>query len=130
MSLAKGPDLCYVRGDTQPLTLIFKRAGVVVNLSGFTNFELTTNTDQDPTDNSNEQFKMAGSFTTDGTDGSIDFEPIGLGLNGEAEKRTASELYNPTLEMFYDVQADDGTGRRSTLVYEGKFDVLQDINKD
>lgn len=130
MSLTKGPNLCYVRGDTQPLTLIFKRAAVAVDLSGFTGFVLTTNLDQDPTDVTNEQFKMAGTFTTDGTDGSIDFEPIGLGLNGEAEKRTASELYDVDAEMFYDVQADDGTGRRSTLVYEGKFDVLQDINKD
>lgn len=127
MSLNKGPDLCYVRGDTAPLTLIFKVAGVAVDLTGFTLIVLTTNTDQNPTTTANEQFKMDGALTGDPTDGTIEFRPQGATEN---DKRTASEAYDVDAEMFYDVQSIDGVGQRATLIYEGKFDVLQDITKD
>ena len=127
MSLNKGPDLCYVRGDTAPLTLLFKRSGVAVDLTGFTAILLSANTDQDPVDATNQQFQMDGSLTGTPTDGQVDFRPQGI---DEAAKRAASEAYPVDAEMFYDVQAIDAAGQRVTLIYEGKFDVLQDITKD
>ena len=127
MSRTKGPDLCYVRGDTAPLTLIFKQAGVAIDLTGYTVIVLTTNTDQDPVTAANQQFQMDGALTGTPTDGTINFRPQGV---DETAKRTESEAYDVDAEMFYDVQAIDGTGARVSLIYEGKFDVLQDITKD
>jgi hypothetical protein len=127
MSRDKGPDLCYVRGDTAPLTLIFKQSAVAIDLTGYTAIVLTTNTEQDPTDITNQQFQMDGALTATPTDGTINFKPQGI---DESAKRTASEAYPVDAEMFYDVQAIDGTGARVSLIYEGKFDVLQDITKD
>lgn len=129
MSAVKGPAICQIRGDTAPQTIIFKRAGVVVDLSGFINFVLTVDSLEAPPElvdpSSTEVLKLEGAFTTDGTDGSIDFRPEGM---TEGDKRTASEAF-ALGEFFYDVQADDAAGARATLLLGGGFEVIQDINK-
>lgn len=128
MSAPKGPDLCYVRGDTAPLTLIFKRSGVVIDLSVFSEptFFLTVDGELAPADpTTTQQFKMEGSYTTDGTDGSIDFIPIGV---GEPAKRTASEAY-VVGNYFWEADAEDGSGRRVTFVTAGAFEVQQQYNQ-
>lgn len=127
MSLSKGPDLCYVRGDTAPLTLLFKRSGAAVDLTGFTAILLSANTDQNPVTAANQKFQMDGTLTGTPSDGQVDFAPQGATEN---DQRTESEAYPVDDELFYDVQAIDAAGRRVTLIYEGKFDVLQDITKD
>ena len=125
MSCPKGPDICYVRGDTATLTLNFTRSGSPENLTGFTSWLLTVNASDEPADVSEQQFQLDGVFATDGSDGAVDFLPQGVDENA---RRTASEAYTPG-DFFYDVQADDASGRRVTLLLGGKFEVKQDINK-
>lgn len=124
--IPKGPDLCYVRADTLPLTMNFTRSGVGEDWTGWTNFQLTVNIDEDPADASGQQLQMDGTpITPPDPNGAIDWEPEGI---DEAAKRVTSEAYVPG-DYFYDVQADDPTGRRATILKGGNFTVVQDINK-
>lgn len=129
MSGVKGPDLCYARGDTAPLTLKFSRGGSAVDFTGYTAILLTVTEDEDPVDITNQRFQMDGAISA--TTGELDFDPQGADENA---KRTASEAYVPdvvdNIEKFYGVQAIDGTGRRVTIINSGKFKVLQDKTKD
>ena len=125
MSAVIGPDLCYVRGDTAPLTLKFSRASVAEDFTGYTAILLTVTGDENPADITNQRFQMDGALSI--TTGSIDFDPQGA---DEAAKRVTSEGYTVEEGLFYDVQADDATGRRVTLIQTGNFQVLQDKTKD
>lgn len=125
MSAVTGPDLCYIRGDTAPLTLKFARAGVAEDFTGYTLIVLTVTSEENPPDTDEQLFQMDG--TIGATQGDLEFDPQGA---DESAKRTESEGYAIAEGLFYDVQADDATGRRVTLIHTGSFQVLQDITKD
>lgn len=127
MSCPKGPDLCYVRGDTAPLVINFKRSGTGEDWTGWTAFTLTVNTEEAPADATNQQFQMDGAAVTPlpDADGGVEFTPQGI---DESAQRTESEGYTPG-EYFYDVQATNPGGNRTTILLGGNFEVLQDINK-
>lgn len=123
---AKGPTIQYTRGDTVPHRLHLTQDGNDFDLTSFSNIELVVNTEDAPSDASNEQFRQPGTLTGTPTDGRIDFQPAG-GTIGD--RKTESEAYVPG-DYFYDVQADDAAGERVTLLLAGDFVVLQDINKN
>lgn len=119
MAIPTGPDLEYVRGDTAPLSIIFKRNGVAVDFTGYTQFELTINPANDPADNSGQHAQFQGAIPTP-TNGTVDFVPD----NQAASDNLVPESY------FYDVQALDASGEKVTLLLGGVFVIKQDINKD
>ena len=68
-------DLCWARGDNNPVIFTVKdSAGVVIDISSWT-LSMAVNTEKDPTDTVNELLSVAGIFVTDGTDGKISFTP-------------------------------------------------------
>lgn len=122
---AKGPEIRYTRGDTVPHRLHLTQDGSDFDLTSFSNIELVVNTEEEPADITNEQFRQPGTLTGTPIDGRIDFQPAGATVG---DRKTESEAYVPG-EYFYDVQADDAAGERVTLLLAGAFVVLQDINK-
>lgn len=123
---AKGPTINWVRGDSAPKTLTLTQGGAAFDLTGLVNVEIVVNTDEEPTDDSNEQFRMPCTIATPpGTDGVFDFQPAG---GSAAARKTAADAYVPG-EYFWDLQADDAAGERVTFFLAGGFNVQQDINK-
>jgi hypothetical protein len=119
MAIPKGPDLEYVRGDTAPLSIIFKRDGAAVDFTGYTEFELTINPSNEPGDNSAQIAQFQGTAAAP-TNGTVDFAP---------DDQPASDALVPET-YFYDVQCLDGAGDKVTLLLGGTFVIRQDINKD
>lgn len=123
---AKGPTISYVRGDTVSKRITVTQAGSAFDFTGLINMEIVVNSDEEPVDTSNEQFRMPVVISNPpGTDGLVDFQPAGGNV---AARKTESDAYVPG-EYFYDLQADDAAGERFTLFLAGAFNVLQDINK-
>jgi len=122
---AKGPTVTFTRGDTGPYRLHLTQDGADLDLTGFTNIEVVVNSEQEPADATNEQFRQPGTLTATPTDGRIDFQPVGANV---AARKTESDGYVPG-EYFYDLQVDDGAGERVTLLNGGDYVVQQDINK-
>lgn len=123
---AKGPSITYVRGDTVSKQITVTQGGSAFDFTGFVNMEIVVNSDEEPADVSNEQFRMPVAIANPpGTDGLVDFQPAGANI---AARKVESEAYIPE-SYFYDLQADDPAGERVTLFLAGEFTVAQDINK-
>ncbi len=121
MSIPAGPDLEYARGDMAPLAVIVKQSGAQFNWAGYTEIEITINSEKEPTDATNQVGQLAGTpRATDGSDGTVDFVP---------PDQSTSDNYTPG-SYFYDMTALDGSSRKVTLFLGGKFKIRQDINKD
>lgn len=127
MSCKKGPDLCYTRGDTAPIVLRLTADGSAFDLTGWTDFVLTVDPSEEPADATNNLDALPGTIQTPpGTDGILEFQPSGV---DETAKRANSEAWAPG-DYFYDVQAINPAGNRTTLLAAGgKFTVVQDITK-
>jgi len=122
----KGPSISWVRGDSAPKQMTVTQGGAAFDFTGLTNMEIVVNSEDEPTDETNEQFRMPVAIVNaPGTDGIIEFQPVGA---TPALRKTAAEAYVPG-EFFYDLQVDDGATERVTLFLAGDFAVLQDINK-
>lgn len=119
MSTATGPDLCYTRGDTAPIAIIFKRNGMPLNLTGFTAIVLTINSEEFPVDDTNEIAQFAGTLSGTPTDGMATFVPASPG---------ASDALPINPEAFYDVQWVTAAAQKQTPI-RGNFAIEQDIGK-
>ena len=109
-------NLCWARGDDDPKTFTIKDStGAVVDISTQT-FSMAVNTDKDPATTTNEIFRVAGVFVTDGTDGQISFTPVATSLDAVTAPGSA----------FYDIQRI--TPSKKTLV-KGKVLFIMDIDK-
>jgi len=123
----KGPDLCYTRGDTAPIVLRLTSDAAAFDLTGWTAFVLTIDPSEEPTDALNNVDAMPGTIRAPDTDGVLEFQPSGI---DETAKRVTSEAYTPG-DFFYDVQAINPNGNRTTLLAAGgKFTIVQDITKN
>ena len=109
-------DLCWARGDDDPKTFtILDSAGDPEDISTWT-LSMAVNTERDPADVTNEIFRVAGIFVTDGTDGKISFTPPATSLDAVTAPSIA----------FYDVQRV--TPSKKTLA-KGKVIFVMDIDK-
>lgn len=117
MAINTGPDIEYARGDTIPVVLQFT-GPVGFTWTGYTDIELTVNSELDPADNTTQIMQMTGTPT--GTNNDVSFVP--------PDQVTTNALIVDT--YFYDVQALDAQGRKGTIIKGGAFIVIQDINKD
>ena len=123
---AKGPTISWVRGDTALKSITITQGGNPFDFTGFVNMEIVVNSDEEPADAANEQFRQPVTIQNPpGTDGVIDFQPVGGDV---ASRKASADAYVPG-EYFYDLQADDPAGERVTLFLAGAYNVLQDINK-
>lgn len=120
-TISKGPDLCYARGDTAPLTLRIKADGVLIDFQNWTALELTINSEEDPATTTNEIMIMVGTITGAADDGLVGFRP--------PNQAASDALVAPNPELFYDVAGINPTGERRTLLKGGRFDILMDIGK-
>lgn len=102
------------RGDTAPDQFTVTQDGAAVNITGYS-FKLTVNSDEDPTDATNQKFSLTGTVTS-GVDGYVEFAPTAL----EADQ--APGVY------YYDVQMTDGSGNIRTVA-KGRYRFKQDITK-
>lgn len=108
--------LCWARGDDDPKTFTIKdSAGVPIDISSWT-LSMAVNLDKDPVDVTNEIFRVAGAFVTDGTDGQISFTP----------PATSLDLVTAPGKAFYDIQRI--TPSKKTLV-KGTVEFVMDIDK-
>lgn len=109
-------DLCWARGDDDPKTFTIQDStGAAIDISTWT-LSMAVNTDKDPANTTNEIFRVAGVFVTDGTDGKISFTPPAASLDAVTAPGSA----------FYDVQRI--TPSKKTLV-KGKVLFIMDIDK-
>lgn len=118
--IAKGPDLCYTRGDTGPLSIRFKDGKKNFNFTDWVSIELTVDTLEDPPDANTNVIVFTGTFDADRESGLVAFRPPNL---------AASDALTPASGLFYDVQALDPLSEITTLLKGGDFEILQDINK-
>lgn len=108
-------DIKRKRGDTKRITLTVRDSSkVIVDISLWTGFLLTVNSEKKPIDASNQIEQYAGVLSTDGTDGRVHFIPTGN---------------EPVGKYYYDVQALDSNGEKTTIL-EGSFEFEQDRTKD
>ena len=119
MSTAVGPDLCYTRGDTAPISITFKQSGVALDLTGFTVIEMVINSEENPATAANEIERFAGSLSGTPTDGVVTFIP---------PSQVASENLPISEESFYDVQWLNAAAQIQTPI-KGKIEIAQGINK-
>lgn len=104
-------DITRYRGDTQPLTLSVTASG---GISGWT-FTLTIDENKNPTGASTNELQLSGTVTSStASGGEVEFRPT------EAEADLLGTFY-------YDVEADDGTYKRT--LEKGTIEFLQDITK-
>ena len=109
-------DICWARGDDDPKTFtIVDAAGAAINISTWT-LSMAVNLDKDPADVTNEIFRVAGVFLTDGSDGKITFTPVAASLDAITAPGQA----------FYDIQRI--TPSKKTLI-KGKVIFVMDIDK-
>jgi len=109
-------DLHRVRGDDHPFAFqLFKADGITVEpVSGFT-FLMTADPDDEPIDNSNNYWQLAG-VITDGPNGKFHFLPSTIQMDLAIDTH------------FYDVQMMDGGAFKRTPI-RGKLIIEQDITK-
>lgn len=116
-SSKKGPELERFRGDTKAhVFTVTDSDGIAVDISSWTNFLLTVNSDFDPANTDNELLQMTGAFQTDGTDGKVEFSPS----LGDSDQTPGS--------YWYDVQGTDASSKIVTLA-KNKYTFHQDIGK-
>lgn len=102
------------RGDTKSIGMTLKDSdGAVIDVTGYT-FSLSVNSDEEPTDVTNELFTSVG-VIVDAANGKIAF-PVG-----------ATEADNVG-EFFYDAQLIDTATEKLTFL-RGSFLMTQDIGK-
>jgi hypothetical protein len=118
--IAVGPDLCYARGDTGPITIRFKDGSSNFDFTGWTALELTVDTQENPTDALTNVIAFTGTLTGTPTDGLVSFRP---------PSPAASDALTPTEGLFYDVQGLNASAEKVTLLKGGDFQIIQDINK-
>ena len=124
MTIQKGPDLQYTRGDTGPITLRFKDSATAsgnFNFSNWASITLTVDSTENPTDTLTQIIQFNGSFDADRESGLVAFRP---------PDKPTSEALTPTPGLFYDVQGIDPNTDTVTLLKGGDFEIIQDINKD
>jgi hypothetical protein len=106
------------RGDTYPDRFLFKDAdGAAVDLTGWTNFQLTINPEKTPVDDSGQLLQLTGAITGAATLGVVEF----AWLDADANQTPGT--------YWYDVQAIMANGKRRTWG-PYKYIFAQDINKD
>jgi hypothetical protein len=106
------------RGDTYPDRFLFKDAdGAAVDITGWTAFQLTINTEKLPADNTNEVLQLTGAITGAATLGVVEFAWLDI----DADQTPGT--------YYYDVQAIMANGKRKTWG-PYKYVFTQDINKD
>ena len=106
--------ICYARGDTTPITFAIKKAGVAVDITGFT-LEFAVNPNRNPLNNTAELFRLSG-VITDAVNGLVEFRPTDVQTDQTPKK------------YYYDLQQIDGGGYKRTLL-KSIFEIEQDINK-
>ena len=105
----------YARGDNIPIQFtIVNDSDVAQNITGFS-YEFAVNTNKNPIDASNEQFRLTG-VLTDAANGLVEFRP----------STTNTDLSPAT--YYYDLQQIDDGGFKHTL-HKSTFTIEQDINK-
>lgn len=104
----------YARGDDIPIEFTIEDNSVAQDVTGFT-FEFAVNTERNPTDASNEQFRLTA-VLTDPSNGVIEFRPSTVNTD------LAPAVY------YYDLQQIDTGGFKHTL-HKSTFTISQDINK-
>ncbi len=115
-------EICIQRGDTFAWTIRLEdTAGVAIDL-GTNTYVLTTNTDSDPPDNTNEIFQLTGTVLNQTTNtGEIQFQVSAANWTTFDGVTTAPDT------VFYDLEENSGSGLRS--IAKGDFKVEQDISK-
>lgn len=104
------------RGDTYPDRFLFKDAtGAAVDITGWTAFQLTINSEKTPSDATNQLLQLTGAITGAPTLGVVEFP----WLDAQADHVGS---------YFYDVQAIMANGKRRTWG-PYKYTFTQDINK-
>jgi len=113
-----GPVACDIkvtRGDSPIIPITVQTSdGTVIDVTGSTSV-LTVDPSEEPTDDTNNLFSVAGSVV-DGPNGRIDFQPTEANLDLDNTSR------------FYDVEVLLSTGERRTVL-KGEFIVDPDISK-
>jgi hypothetical protein len=109
-------NIVKVRGDTKRHIFVLSNSETeeILNVSGWTEMEMVVNSEKSPTDDTNEQERMTGIFSTDGADGEIGFIPSGT---------------LPIGKYYYDIQVIDDNGEKYTPI-KGSYKIIQDINKE
>ena len=103
------------RGDTHPAEFAIRdTAGAAIDLTGWTAFLLTVNSERNPLDATNELAQIGGTIT-DAAGGLVEFPGTALGTL-------------PAGVVWYDVQATDAASSVRT-VSKGRLRVDQDITK-
>lgn len=101
------------RGDTRRFTFrITDTNGSAVDLTQWTTFTMTINSESEPTDDTNQVAQQAG-IVVDAKAGRVAFVADGS---------------LPIGDYFYDIQATDDNSEITTLMY-GVYSVVQDITK-
>ena len=104
-------DICATRGDSTPMTFQMQdAAGNDLTITGRT-YIFTVNTEEEPTDSSNEVFNLTGTVSTP----NVTFAP------------TTANMNQTPADYFYDLQEDNAGDLRT--VAKGKFEIKQDITK-
>ena len=107
-------DIIRHRGDTRRLIYTIMDAdGVAIDITNWT-FKLTVNSEENPTDISNQVDQVAG-VITDAAAGKVKFTP-------------SSTMVETAGTFYYDIEAVDTSGGITTLA-KGKFLLIQDITK-
>lgn len=111
-------DICVARGDSPiiPFKLSLGSGGDA-NVSGGV-FTLTVSGDEEPLDNSNQQFQVTGLVVAAGATGEFTFQPT-----------SANNTLDPNSEWFHDIYMVHPVYGSRTL-FKGRYVVSQDINKD
>lgn len=112
-------EIAWYRGDSFDINLTIKaKGGSTINLTGYS-FLFTVNSEQNPLDDTNEIFQVAGVIDPDQVtnEGKLTITP------------TAVQTNLSPADYFYDVQMTDDSGNIRTIAKD-KFKILQDITKD
>ncbi len=111
----KEKEICWGRGDSDAKGFIIQDSnGVAIDITGFS-FQMTVNTEKDPTDQVNEQFTIVGVIGV-ATDGTVSFAP------------TVTDTDITPGIYFYDIEQTDAASRIKTVI-KGKVSIIQDITK-
>jgi hypothetical protein len=112
-------NLDYRRGDSRAIVFVLtsKDTGLPLDLTGYTSPVLAVNSDQEPTDITNQKFTVAGAIDADPTTGRVSFTPT-----------TTNSDQTPST-YYYDAQILDAASGKLTFV-QGEFNITQDIAKD
>lgn len=105
-------DLQVVRGDTKKLVFAIKTGTVAEDISDWTNFYLTVDTQREPSSTNTNVAELIGAIVS-GVDGTVAFTP---------------DVTLDAGNYYFDIQAENADAEVITLMM-GKFKVLQDITK-